>query len=82
MHIAASRQELTATMNHHLDTQLKSLMGEINVTLLIKLQNIENLNLGSNYCGSRQIPKHTGSLSNLSYLNLSSSHISGCRMEV
>ncbi|KAL2577521.1 hypothetical protein AAZV13_16G139800 [Glycine max] len=54
------------------------LTGAINLTSLIDLQNMEHLDLSSNYDSSEmQIPEHIGSFKNLRYLNLSYIGLSG-----
>ncbi|RDX92113.1 putative LRR receptor-like serine/threonine-protein kinase IRK, partial [Mucuna pruriens] len=53
------------------------LTGVVNLTILIHLQNMEYLDLSSNYFDGSQIPEHMGSFKSLRYLNLSYSGFSG-----
>ncbi|RDY00652.1 LRR receptor-like serine/threonine-protein kinase GSO1, partial [Mucuna pruriens] len=53
------------------------LRGDINLTSLIHLQNIQHLDLSNNYFSWAHIPQIIGSFTNLTYLNLSSSVFGG-----
>ncbi|KAK7380533.1 hypothetical protein VNO78_33046 [Psophocarpus tetragonolobus] len=55
----------------------KYLMGAVNITSLIELQNLEYLDLSWNDFIYVHIPKHIGCFTNLRYLNLSYSEVSG-----
>ncbi|ESW24064.1 hypothetical protein PHAVU_004G099500 [Phaseolus vulgaris] len=53
------------------------LKGEINITLLFALQNIQHLDLSHNFFLGSHIPQEMGSLTNLRYLSLSYSFFGG-----
>ncbi|KAK7389405.1 hypothetical protein VNO78_24421 [Psophocarpus tetragonolobus] len=53
------------------------LSGNINITSLLQLQNMEYLDLSNNMFISNQIPEHLDSFKNLRYLNLSYSRFGG-----
>ncbi|KAL2334837.1 hypothetical protein Fmac_016050 [Flemingia macrophylla] len=53
------------------------LIGLINISLLIDLQNIQHLDLSCHNFSGSQIPKHMGSLKNLIYLDLSRLDLTG-----
>ncbi|RDY00653.1 LRR receptor-like serine/threonine-protein kinase GSO1, partial [Mucuna pruriens] len=55
----------------------RHLRGNINLTSLIHLQNIQHLDLSNNYFTWVHIPQLIGSFTNLTYLNLSSSGFGG-----
>ncbi|KHN13338.1 Receptor-like protein 12 [Glycine soja] len=55
----------------HLRGDTQYLIGAINISSLIALENIEHLDLSYNWFGGSHIPELMGSFTNLRYLNLS-----------
>ncbi|RDY00595.1 Leucine-rich repeat receptor-like tyrosine-protein kinase PXC3, partial [Mucuna pruriens] len=62
-------------LHHGPDTPY--LIGPINITSLIALQNIQHLDLSNNYFWWSHIPQLMGSFTNLRYLNLSTTRFGG-----
>ncbi|XP_028206586.1 receptor-like protein EIX1 [Glycine soja] len=61
----------------HLRGDTQYLIGAINISSLIALENIEHLDLSYNYFEVSHIPELMGSFTNLRYLNLSTSSFGG-----
>ncbi|KAL2965461.1 hypothetical protein AAZX31_16G062200 [Glycine max] len=60
-----------------IDATMKQLLGAINITSLIDLQNVKHLDLSYNDFFFSHIPKVIGSFTHLRYLNLSFSYFGG-----